>query len=351
MPLHVQPVVHAGVAQDHKHAMPIHGKRARASATTRGPDVHPHGLHGTHRFPAHVCLPTLCVDSQKMHAVRVALVRKWAVSQSVSPPCGLSHMAGAIPPNTPGSPGSPGSPGGDSLLDVVPTLVQGLAENREEDEQVECLLQLAQIVDSSFGDRSYRLCARIVEHGGVMHLARLCGHPREWLHQTAMLVLGNLAADSTDVQAAFKSVGGFELLIPHVFSDSPSTVTFALGAIRNTCGDPDCVGIMQKLGAMRRLQVRGQCLGAGHIFCTNSCTYSACPASSTPQRPECPINAHASGTHGLRACCSPLDPAGARPLQRPDGLRVRYGMPAQCDRDHRGDGRVSAGADGMTWQG
>ena len=163
-------------------------------------------------------------------------------------------MSGGIPSKSPGSPGSPGS-AGDSLLDVVPTLVQGLsAEARDEDEQMECLFQLSQIIDSSFGDRSYQLCASLVEHGGVACLARLCGHPHEWLHQTAMLVLGNLAADFTDVQAAFKEVGGFALLIPHIFSESPSTLTFALGAIRNTCGDRDCVAIMQKLGAMRRLQ-------------------------------------------------------------------------------------------------
>jgi len=148
----------------------------------------------------------------------------------------------------------PGSP--DALLRVVPSLIDGMAPGNEEADQVQCLLQLAQIVDSAFGSRSAQLCIIIVEQGGVAHLAELCGHPREWLHQTAMLVLGNLAADSVDVQAAFQTADGFQHLVPHLFSDNPSTIMFALGAIRNTCSDPDCVGIMQKQGAMRRLQVR-----------------------------------------------------------------------------------------------
>lgn len=149
-----------------------------------------------------------------------------------------------------GSP--PGSP--DALLRVVPSLVDGMGPGFPEEEQVQNLLQIAQIVDSSFGSRSAQLCAVIVNAGGIAHLAVLCGHPREWLHQTAMLVLGNLAADSVEVQSAFQDAGGFENLVPHLFSDNPSTVMFALGAIRNTCSDPDCVGIMQKQGAMRRLQ-------------------------------------------------------------------------------------------------
>lgn len=171
----------------------------------------------------------------------------------------------------------PGSP--DALLRVVPSLIDGMAPGNEEADQVQCLLQLAQIVDSAFGSRSAQLCIIIVEQGGVAHLAELCGHPREWLHQTAMLVLGNLAADSVDVQAAFQTADGFQHLVPHLFSDNPSTIMFALGAIRNTCSDPDCVGIMQKQGAMRRLQVRPR---LGRFAC-----------SLPPQRPaECACVPH-----------------------------------------------------------
>jgi hypothetical protein len=175
----------------------------------------------------------------------------------------------------------PGSP--DALLRVVPSLIDGMAPGNEEADQVQCLLQLAQIVDSAFGSRSAQLCIIIVEQGGVAHLAELCGHPREWLHQTAMLVLGNLAADSVDVQAAFQMADGFQHLVPHLFSDNPSTIMFALGAIRNTCSDPDCVGIMQKQGAMRRLQV---CPRLGYRLGRFAC-------SLPPQRPaECACVPH-----------------------------------------------------------
>ena len=143
----------------------------------------------------------------------------------------------------------------DALFSVVPTLLSGLRISAAEEEQVESLLQLAQLVDTSFGGRAVRLCSLVAKEGGIGHLAALVGHEREWLHQTSMLVLGNLASDSQEVEDALKASGHFENLLPHLFSDNPATVTFALGAVRNVCGDPDYVSAMQRQGAMRRLQV------------------------------------------------------------------------------------------------
>ena len=148
------------------------------------------------------------------------------------------------------------SPEGDALLEVVPSLLGGLREEAAEEEQIESLLELAQLVDTSFGTRAVRLSQMLSQNGGVSALAALASHPREWLHQTSMLVLGNLASDSSDVEVALKASGHFVRLLPHLASDNPATVTFALGAIRNVCGDADYVGIMQRQGAMRRLQAR-----------------------------------------------------------------------------------------------
>ena len=144
----------------------------------------------------------------------------------------------------------------DALLGVVPSLLVGLRVGGAEDEQIESLLTLAQIVDSTFGERAVQLCSLIADHGGVELLGALVASPRAWLHQTAMLVLGNLASDSSTIEAAFKEAGCFEKLLPHLHSDDAGTVKFALGAIRNVCGDPDYVSLMQKHGAMRRLQVQ-----------------------------------------------------------------------------------------------
>ena len=44
--------------------------------------------------------------------------------------------------------------GDDSLLEVVPTLVAGLGASKPEEEQIESLLQVAQLVDTSFGERA-----------------------------------------------------------------------------------------------------------------------------------------------------------------------------------------------------
>ena len=54
-------------------------------------------------------------------------------------------------------------------------------------------------------------------------------HPEPLLHQTALLLLGNLSTEAVDPQAdrtkaALKEIDGFAKLIPHVFSDQALTV-------------------------------------------------------------------------------------------------------------------------------
>jgi hypothetical protein len=89
-----------------------------------------------------------------------------------------------------------GSPETDAILQVVPDLIAGLQMSATEEEQIECLLELAQLVDTSFGVRALHLSMMLSDGGGIAALAALAAHRREWLHQTAMLVLGNLASDS-----------------------------------------------------------------------------------------------------------------------------------------------------------
>ena len=147
----------------------------------------------------------------------------------------------------------------DPLASVLPSLVDGLRAS-DDYEKVECLYQLAQIVDSAYGDEAISVCAFLREHRGIENIVELVKHSDEWLHQTALLVLGNLATDAVDpradeTRAQLKATGGFESLLQHLFSTNTLTVTYALGAIRNTCAEPDYVLLMQQKGVVRRLQV------------------------------------------------------------------------------------------------
>lgn len=111
-----------------------------------------------------------------------------------------SKMAGVVPPLALGGM-APGPAEPDAILGIVPVLLGGLREGAAEEEQIESLLELAQLVDTSFGDRAVRLSTMLsADGGGIALLSALASHPREWLHQTSMLVLGNLASDSSEVE-------------------------------------------------------------------------------------------------------------------------------------------------------
>jgi len=51
-----------------------------------------------------------------------------------------------------------------------------------------------------------------------------------------------------------KSLGGFQKIVPFLFSEDLLTVAYALGAVQNTCMDIEYVAIMQQMGAVMRLQ-------------------------------------------------------------------------------------------------
>ena len=149
----------------------------------------------------------------------------------------------------------------DPLTLVLPALVDGL-QSADDYEKIECLYQLAQIVDSAFGDEAIAVCRFLRERGGIENLISLVEHSDEWLYQTSLLVIGNLATDAVDpfaeeTKKKLKSIGGFEKLLPHLYSQNALTVTYALGAVRNTCAEPEYVLLMQQKGVMRQLQVHG----------------------------------------------------------------------------------------------
>ena len=69
----------------------------------------------------------------------------------------------------------------DPLTLVLPALVDGLRSN-DDYEKVEGLYQLAQIVDSAYGDEAINVCQFLRDHSGIENLIALVEHPDEWPH-------------------------------------------------------------------------------------------------------------------------------------------------------------------------
>ena len=142
---------------------------------------------------------------------------------------------------------------------VLPSLASALAGGTD-DERVEALGQLAQVVDTSFGDDAVQVGGYLREHGVLKSLVWLLEHSDAVaIQQTTLLILGNLASDAVDASSTLtkvrlKELGAFEALLPHLFSDVWLTLVYALGAVQNMCTDVEYVEVMQDTGVVARLQ-------------------------------------------------------------------------------------------------
>eukprot|EP00966_Prymnesium_polylepis_P060502 1403830-Prymnesium_polylepis.1 len=148
-----------------------------------------------------------------------------------------------------------------TLAPIVKTLSDVYASDQS---KADALVQLALIVDVSFGEEAAALCELLRKQRVLDRVVELIDHYEPLIHQTALLLLGNLSTDSVDPKSEdtkkhFKEINGFSRLIPHLFSDQALTVAYALGAIQNTCTDIEYVAHMQQAGAIVRLQDLIQC--------------------------------------------------------------------------------------------
>ena len=85
---------------------------------------------------------------------------------------------------------------------VLPSLASALAGGTD-DERVEALGQLAQVVDTSFGDDAVQVGGYLREHGVLTSLVWLLEHSDAVaIQQTTLLILGNLASDAVDPRSA-----------------------------------------------------------------------------------------------------------------------------------------------------
>ena len=143
-------------------------------------------------------------------------------------------------------------------------LIASLNGPGSDQSRADALVQLAMIVDFSYGEDAAQLCDLLRTQLVLDRIIELVDHPEPLIHQTALLLLGNLSTEAVDPQSEltkqrFKERDGFPKLIPHIFSDQALTVAYALGAIQNTCTDIEYVAHMQQSGAIVRLQDLVQC--------------------------------------------------------------------------------------------
>ena len=141
---------------------------------------------------------------------------------------------------------------------VLPSLASALAGGTD-DERVEALGQLAQVVDTSFGDDAVQVGGYLREHGVLATLVSLLSLDAPTIQQTTLLILGNLASDAVDASSTLtkvrlKELSAFEALLPHLYSDVWLTLVYALGAVQNMCTDVEYVEVMQDTGVVARLQ-------------------------------------------------------------------------------------------------
>ena len=144
---------------------------------------------------------------------------------------------------------------------IAPTLVEHLKSGNDH-ELFQALSQLAQIVETCFGEDADALCDFLRVSGCVAHIGRAVGHGDPNIQQCAMLLVGNMGSDSVDTlaektRAILKRERIFELLVPHMFAEDWLTLVYALGAVQNLCVGANAleyVQLMQQMGAVERLQ-------------------------------------------------------------------------------------------------
>ena len=144
-----------------------------------------------------------------------------------------------------------------SAAALVPILVDSLAD-ADVETLASSIMQIALLLDSADGEDAAALGAALRRGPGLARLVALVEHADARVHQSALLVIGNLAAHEVDyaadaTQQELKNLSAFELFLPHVQSATPLTVAYALGAIRNTCTSSEEVSLMQDTGVLARL--------------------------------------------------------------------------------------------------
>ena len=93
---------------------------------------------------------------------------------------------------------------------MLPALVSSLKSDDDQTKR-DALTQLAQLMDSSYGEDAATLCEYLRVSGCVGLLSAALAHADPQIHQTAMLLVGNIASEAVDKAAEkTKALAGLE---------------------------------------------------------------------------------------------------------------------------------------------
>ncbi|EOD05282.1 hypothetical protein EMIHUDRAFT_198910 [Emiliania huxleyi CCMP1516] len=140
-----------------------------------------------------------------------------------------------------------------------------MLQGADEAMQLATMHQIGSLLDEALtppaaGDDAEVLCEALREAGLIERLVPILSLDGQLgLQQAALLILGNMCSEEVDGHAAatkaiFKLSHGFEYLLQFLFSPDWLTVIYALGAVQNTCRDPDYWTLLRQLRVTKRLE-------------------------------------------------------------------------------------------------
>ncbi len=144
---------------------------------------------------------------------------------------------------------------GEGLTESLAEVVTGLLA----DEETSAMAgrQLAEIVDNVEGGKAQAVGAAIRDFGAMQPLLEML--KREDTQQDALRVIGNLASEAVDARAEetkilLHELGGFDEVLPLIYSPSDTTLVYALGAVQNLCTRAEYARRMRQTFADERLR-------------------------------------------------------------------------------------------------
>ena len=145
--------------------------------------------------------------------------------------------------------------------DIIPDLVTTLRSG-DEAAIVAALQDLCGLMDTSFGDAASHLCGLMRSSDAVAMLVELLEPPDTPapIRQHALVLLGNICSSDVDpagfghARRELRNASGFPLLLRYLDDEDYDTRCYALGAVQNTCMEPDYAAVMQERGTIVLLQ-------------------------------------------------------------------------------------------------
>jgi len=143
---------------------------------------------------------------------------------------------------------------------MLPALLAVLRESSSSEEaQSNALLQLAQLINDAYDEEAIALCEYMRATGAVQLIASRLSSPVVSIHQYALMLVGNLASLSVDLDAEktkvlLKTADVFSQILPYIFSEEYATLVYSLAAVQNLCTEIAYVEQLQQAGGLERLQ-------------------------------------------------------------------------------------------------